>query len=121
MLVLFELMVTLSFTKRISGILKVRSIYVATVVYVLATALFFVLPKEGLVNRVLCVKLYWHFFPFFMMGYYSYRLNKLLVMKYAPIYLLAYLAAFYAGCLGSQKPARKNQYERNKAAVPFAL
>ena len=95
MLVLFELMVTLSFIKRISGILKVRSIYVTTVVYMLATALFFVLPQEGLANRVLCVKLYWHFFPFFMMGYYSYRLNKVLVMKYAPIYLLAYLAAFY--------------------------
>ena len=95
LLVLFELMVTLSFIKRTSGILKVKSIYVTTIIYLLATALFVMIPQDGLVNRLFCVKLYWHFFPFFMMGYYSYRLDKFLVLKYAPFYLLAYLIAFY--------------------------
>ena len=31
------------------------------------------------------------FYPFFMMGYYSYRFEPFLVPKYAPIYLLVYV------------------------------
>ena len=95
MLVLFEMMATLSFIKRTSGLLKIKSIYVTTTIYALVTVLFVLLPREGLVNKLFCVKLFWHFFPFFMIGYYSYRLDKLMVLRYAPIYLLAYLVAFY--------------------------
>ena len=94
MLVLFELMVTLSFIKQFSLRFKVKSIYVNTVVYAFASLLFFMIPKDGWVNHLFCVKLYWHFFPFFMMGYYSYKINKLLVPKYAPLYLLIYLFVF---------------------------
>lgn len=95
MLVLFELMVTLSSIKQFSIRFNIKTIYVTIVVYALATLVFFLLPKDGLISRLFCVKLYWHYFPFFMMGYFSYKLDKFMVMKYVPIYLILYLVAFY--------------------------
>lgn len=98
MLVLFELMVTLSFVKKCSTQFKIKTIYVNIVVYAITSIVFFMIPKDGLVNHLLCVKLYWHFYPFFMMGYYSYKLERFLVLKYAPIYLFLYLfVLFYFG------------------------
>jgi fucose 4-O-acetylase-like acetyltransferase len=95
MLVLFELMVTLSFVKKCSTQFKIKSIYVYTAVYAIASLAFVMIPKDGLVNHLLCVKLYWHFYPFFMMGYYSYRLDRFLQLKYAPLYLFLYLLVFF--------------------------
>jgi fucose 4-O-acetylase-like acetyltransferase len=95
LLVLFELMVTLSFIKKVSLSFKIKSIYVTLFIYALSTLLMAVVSKESEVNRLFCVILYWHFFPFFMMGYYSYRLDKYLLLKFAPLYLLLYLIAFY--------------------------
>jgi len=92
--VLFELMVTLSFIKRVSGILKIKSIFVTAVIFLLAPVVLFITPKEGWVSNLFCVRLYWHYIPFFMMGYYSYRLDKFLVLKYAPVYLLLYIVTF---------------------------
>lgn len=92
MLVLFELMVTLSFVKQFSSRFKVKTIYVNAVIYAVFTVFYYTLSSDGLVNRLFCVKLYWHFYPFFMMGYYSYKLNNILVPKYAPIYFLAYVS-----------------------------
>lgn len=98
MLVLFELMVTLSFIKKCSTQFKIKTIYVNIIVYAIASLVYFMIPKEGLVNRLLCVRLYWHFYPFFMMGYYSYRLDRFLKLKYAPVYLFLYLfILFYFG------------------------
>ena len=98
MLVLFELMVTLSFVKKFSTQFQIKTIYVNIVVYAITSIVFFMIPKDGLVNHLLCVKLYWHFYPFFMMGYYSYKLERFLVLKYAPIYLFLYLfVLFYFG------------------------
>lgn len=94
MFVLFELMVTLSFIKKITLRFKVKSIFVTLFVYALSTLLMTIFSKDSVVNRLLCVRLYWHFFPFFMMGYYSYKLDKYLLLKYAPIYLLLYIIVF---------------------------
>lgn len=94
MLVLFELMVTLSFVKRVSVRRNIKSVYVNVVVYALVSFISFLL-RDGCLNTLFCIKLYLHYYPFFMMGYYSYRLDKFLVAKYAPFYLLAYLLAFF--------------------------
>lgn len=91
MLVLFELMITLSFVKQFSSRFKVKTIYVNAIVYAVFTVFCYTLSSDGLINRLFCAKLYWHFYPFFMMGYYSYKLNNILVPKFAPIYLLAYV------------------------------
>ena len=91
MLVLFELMVTLSFIKQLSFRFKVKTIYVNAVIYAIATIFSFMIPSGSWINCLFCVKLYWHYYPFFMMGYYSYKFNKLLVPQYAPVYLLLYL------------------------------
>ncbi len=95
MFVLFELMVTLSFIKNITLRFKVKSIYVTLFLYALSTLLMTVISKDSQVNRLLCLKLYWHFFPFFMMGYYSYKLEKYLILRYTPVYLLLYVIVFY--------------------------
>ena len=91
MLVLFELMVTLSFVKQFSSRFNVKTIYVNAVIYAVFTVFYYILPSDGVINRLFCVKLYWHFYPFFMMGYYSYKIDPFLIPKYAPIYLLAYV------------------------------
>jgi peptidoglycan/LPS O-acetylase OafA/YrhL len=95
MLVLFELMITLSFVKKCSTQFKIKTIYVNIVVYAIASIVFFIIPKDGLVNHLFCVKLYWHFYPFFMMGYYSYKLERFLKLKYAPVYLFLYLFVLF--------------------------
>lgn len=99
MLVLFELMVTLSFVKQVSMRFNVKSVYVNTVVYAFVILLCFLL-KDGWINTLFCLKLYLHYYPFFMMGYYSYRLDRFLLMKYAPFYLLVYVLAFL--CMDGQ-------------------
>ena len=91
MLVLFELMITMSFIKQFSSRYKLKTIYVNTVFYAVVTIFALMISSEGWINSLFCVKLYWHYYPFFMMGYYSYRINKVLAPKYAPIYFFLYL------------------------------
>ena len=95
MLVLFELMVTLSLVRQLSLRLKIKSILVNGFIFGLVTLYLFILPKGNQFNQLLCINLYWHYYPFFMMGYYSYRLDKFLVMKYAPAYFILYVLSFY--------------------------
>lgn len=95
MLVLFELMVTLSLVRQLSLRLKIKSILVNGFIFGLVTLYLFILPKGSQFNQLLCINLYWHYYPFFMMGYYSYRLDKFLVMKYAPAYFILYVISFY--------------------------
>ncbi len=95
MLVLFELMVTLSLVRQLSLRLNIKSILVNGFIFGLVTLYLFILPKGSQFNQLLCINLYWHYYPFFMMGYYSYRLDKFLVMKYAPAYFILYVISFY--------------------------
>jgi len=95
MLVLFELMVTLSLVKQTSLRLGIRSTLVNGAVFGIVTLYLLTVPRGNPLNQLLCVNLYWHYYPFFMMGYYSYRLDRFLLLKYAPAYLALYLACFY--------------------------
>jgi fucose 4-O-acetylase-like acetyltransferase len=95
MLVLFELMISLSFIRQLSLRFNIKSILVSCFIFGLVTLYLFVLPKGSLFNQLLCINLYWHYYPFFMMGYYSYRLEKFLAMRYAPLFLVLYVFSFY--------------------------
>ena len=95
MFVLFELMVTLSFIKKVTLSFKIKSIYVTLLIYVLSTLLMNAVSPKSAINQLFCVHLYWHFSPFFMMGYYSYKLEKYLILKYAPLYLMLYVIVFF--------------------------
>lgn len=95
LLVLFELMVTLSLVKRVSSKYQIKSVYVNVLIYVLVTLYMYLLPQDSVFNNILNIKRYWLFYPFFMMGYYSYRLEKFLILKYAPVFLVLYLCSFY--------------------------
>ena len=94
MLVLFELMITLSFVKSLATRLGVKSYWVNGAFFGLVVLFVVLLPKDSIVYQVLCVKLYAHYYPFFMLGYYSYRIDRWLTMRYAPVYLLAFVVAF---------------------------
>lgn len=94
MLVLFELMITLSLVKSLATRLGVKSYWVNGALFGLVVLLVVSLPKGSIVNQVLCVNLYAHYYPFFMLGYYSYRIDRWLTMRYAPVYLLAFVVAF---------------------------
>lgn len=94
MLVLFELMITLSFVKSLATRLGVKSYWVNGAFFLLVILVSIMLPKDSVVNKVLCVNLYAHYYPFFMLGYYSYRIDRWLTMRYAPVYLLVFVVAF---------------------------
>ena len=95
MLVLFELMVTLSLVRQLSLRFGIKSIIVNSSIFALVTAYLFIIPKGNLFNQLLCINLYWHYYPFFMMGYYSYKLDRFLILKLAPVYFLLYIVSFY--------------------------
>lgn len=95
MLVLFELMVTLSLVKSLAERFHVKPVFINGAIFLAVTLYLQLLPKGSVVNQVLGVNLYWHYYPFFMMGYYSYHFDRWLKMGYAPVYLVVYLVAFY--------------------------
>lgn len=94
MLVLFELMITLSFVKSLATRLGVKSYWVNGAFFGLVVLFIVLLPKGSMFNQLLCVNLYAHYYPFFMLGYYSYCIDRWLTMRYAPVYLLAFVVAF---------------------------
>lgn len=100
MLALFELMVTLSFVKKASSEFKIKSTYVNGFIFGLVTVYLYLFPQDSVLNNVLGIKRYWQFYIFFMMGYYSYKLDKFLIIKYAPVYLILYLGFFYLYLMG---------------------
>ena len=95
LIVLFEFMVSLSFIKRISQKIRVPAPVINAILFGVVTLYLHVLPKGNFFNILFCVNLYWHYYPFFMMGYYSYRLYKIMTWYYVPVYLIIFLVSLY--------------------------
>lgn len=95
LIVLFEFMVSLSFVKRLSQKIRVPAPVINAIFFGVVTLYLHVLPRGNFFNILFCVNLYWHYYPFFMMGYYSYRLYKILTWYYVPIYLIIFLVSLY--------------------------
>lgn len=95
LIVLFEFMVSLSFIKRLSQKVRVPAPVINAILFGVVTLYLHVLPKGNFFNILFCINLYWHYYPFFMMGYYSYRLYKIMTWYYVPIYLIIFLVSLY--------------------------
>lgn len=95
MIVLFEFMVSLSLTKRLSQVTRIPSYVINLFFYVLVTFYLLLIPKGNLFNVLFCVNLFWHYYPFFMLGYYSYRIYPFLKMNLTPIYLVVFVISIY--------------------------
>lgn len=95
LIVLFEFMVSLSFVKRLSQFTRVPAPIINAIWFGLVTIYLYVLPRGNLFNVLFCVNLYWHYYLFFMMGYYSYKLYKFMTWYYVPVYLLFFLVSLY--------------------------
>ena len=95
LVVLFEFMVSLSFIKRLSQKVRVPAPVINAILFGAVTVYLYVLPRGNIFNILFCINLYWHYYPFFMMGYYSYRLYKIMTWYYVPIYLIIFLVSLY--------------------------
>ena len=95
LVVLFEFMVSLSFVKRLSLKIRVPAPVINAILFGVVTVYLYVLPRGNIFNILFCINLYWHYYPFFMMGYYSYKLYKVMTWYYVPIYLIVFLVSLY--------------------------
>ena len=95
MLVLFELMITLSLVMRLAWKYRIPSWMINGLVYGAVTLYLFVVPRGNMFNILFCINLYWHYYPFFMFGYYFYKFVRFMQFKYAPLYLVLYIVSFY--------------------------
>jgi hypothetical protein len=90
-----EFMVSLSFVKRLSQKIRVPAPVINAILFGVVTVYLYVLPRGNIFNILFCINLYWHYYPFFMMGYYSYKLYKFMTWNYVPIYLIIFLVSLH--------------------------
>ena len=89
-LVLFEMMVLLSFSKCIARVGKTNQLYVIVYLYAVLTALKFAIPESNIINGMFSLNLLWHYFPFFILGYYNENIKWIFQKRYAIIAMLMY-------------------------------
>ena len=94
-LVLFEIDVLFSFSKYISNKYNHPILPYHILFFFIITLFVSVAPQGNTIRQLLSVNLLWHYYPFFMLGYYSSHLNKLFKLKYAIVYILIYIIALY--------------------------
>lgn len=95
LLVLFEMMVVLSFARRIHIKYGLSSYFTNGAVYVLVSLYLWLVPQHNAFNTLFSINLFWHYYFFFMLGYYSWNVQRFLKMKYALVYLLLFIVSFY--------------------------
>ena len=95
MIVLFEFMVSLSLIKRVSSITNIPSYILNASFYGLITLYLFLIPSGSFFNILFCINMFWHYYPFFMLGYYSYKIYPILKLYYSPVYLFVFAVSIY--------------------------
>lgn len=88
--VLFEMMALLAFSKWITQKKQIKHIYIITIIYLTLTCLKFTIKETNIINGFFSLNLLWHYFPFFVMGYYSGKIEWLFQKRYALIAALVY-------------------------------
>lgn len=93
--VLFELMVVLSFVRRVYVKYGIPSYLTNGALYAALTLYLYLVPKDNVFNMFFSVNLFWHYYPFFMLGYYYWKIERFVQLKYVPVYLILYAVSFY--------------------------
>ena len=94
-LVLFEIDVLFSLSKYISSRYNHPILLYHLLSFFIITLFVSIAPQGNVFNQLLSVNLLWHYYPFFMFGYYSSHLNKLFKLDYTIFYLFIYIIALY--------------------------
>ena len=89
--VLFEMMALLSVSKWFANRAKTKSFYIIAITYVILTILKIAIPeKKCIINGIFSLNLLWHYFPYFILGYYSKKIDWMFQKRYAVIAFLVY-------------------------------
>ena len=88
--VLFEMMAILSISKWLAEIMKTNTVFIIIILYVILTILKFTIQESNFFNGLFSLNLLWHYFPFFIMGYYSNKIDWIFQKRYALISALVY-------------------------------
>jgi fucose 4-O-acetylase-like acetyltransferase len=88
--VLFEMMALLAFSKSIAEKKGVNAIYIITLLYVILSILKLCIPESNIINGLLSLNLLWHYFPFFIIGYFSNKIDWIFQKRYAIIAAVIY-------------------------------
>lgn len=94
-LVLFEIILSFAFLSYISKIAKIHIIVMHVFFYVVLSLYELLIPQNSVLNILLCTNLFWHYYPFFLIGVYSQRINKIMALRYTPIYLSFFILSQY--------------------------
>ncbi len=93
--VLFEIDILFSFSKYCANKYSHPVLLYHTLIFLLISCFVIIAPKENVLSQLFSVNLIWHYYPFFMLGYYSSYLNFFIKLKYAPLYIIVYIIALY--------------------------
>ena len=93
--VLFELMLILAINQFFSQKFGIHRVIFDFSVFLVINAYHFLAKDFDCINRVLCLNLLWHYYPIFLIGIYSKKLNCLFTIKFSFLYFFIYTIAFY--------------------------
>lgn len=94
-LVLFEIYILFAFSTYISKKLNHPILLYHVLMYLIITLFVIISPKGNIISQLSSVNLLWHYYPFFMFGYYSSHFNILFNLKNSVVYFFIYLFTLY--------------------------
>ena len=94
-LVLFEIMLIYAFLFYIAIKANLSPFLLHIVFLVLLSLYEFIFPRDSILNILICTNLVWHYYPFFILGIYSWKFDGLILLKYTPIYLFVFILSQY--------------------------
>lgn len=94
-LVLFEIILIFVFLSYISSTAKISSLILHAFFFAILSLYEFFFPRNSILNILLCTNLVWHYYPFFLIGVYLWRINHLMVLKYTPAYFVIFILSQY--------------------------
>ena len=94
-LVLFEITLIAGLAKYIAEKTKTNRLLTILLAFVVMTFYEYFIPRDNVVNRLLSINLVWHYFPFFILGFYHSNLRKYLQLKLSAFYFFGFVALQY--------------------------
>ena len=94
-LVLFEMMALLALALFIAKRTPLSFLLVLICMFGLLSLYELTVPRGNLFSTLLCVNLLWHYFPFYILGYYHNRVLPCLGLNYSWFYFLVFILSQY--------------------------
>lgn len=94
-LVLFEIISVFALLNEIKMLLRISSLYVIVLFYCILSIYVYFVPNDFVINRLLSINLLWHYFPFFVIGFYSTKIAAIFCIRFSLLYFFIYACAQY--------------------------